>query len=548
MSRTQKITYGTVSVIMALLRAWSLYFYQNVQASALTMTGNIVLFVLRSVFYAFLFFALFSLMQRFFINRRAAAKLFDDKRPTVSSGKQYLFWCSVLAVGWLPHLIIKYPGAVCWDSWRMLSQYRAHTITNFQSPYYSVLFGLFTDPFVKFGHGEIGLFLFAVFHYLVFVFVFAYSLWLLCIHMKAKRTACVAVLLCDLLCPYIIGYFGVIMKDSLYSAFVFLFVLCLLDYSLDPQAFEHSVWKALILIFSIVNVYLIRRNGSLVIFAVLVCLLVSFLFRKKNLRLSLVVVLGLAAAMALSSIINTALDVLDTGSRDALSVCFQQTARYVRDYKDEIPEEEADIVRKILPYDELPNLYDPRISDPVKREYVPSGTEALKDWLKLWARWFLRHPGCYFAAVMEQNYYLFTPEVLDNASYYRDVTIGYELKKTIDISEETPYYEPIFHEPETLKNGKEAAVREYMFLHRLPVTRWLGNLAFWFYLLVFFAAFAAANRIPWVILFMSEIVSVGIAVISPVIYGHPRYLFPLVYGMPVLILYVLYMASKETCS
>lgn len=62
MSRTQKITYGTVSVIMALLRAWSLYFYQNVQASALTMTGNIVLFVLRSVFYAFLFFALFSLM------------------------------------------------------------------------------------------------------------------------------------------------------------------------------------------------------------------------------------------------------------------------------------------------------------------------------------------------------------------------------------------------------------------------------------------------------------------------------------------------------
>ncbi|MBR4473377.1 MAG: hypothetical protein IKS55_07025 [Oscillospiraceae bacterium] len=545
MSRTQKMTYGIASLILALFRSWSLYFYQAEQTKALGMAGSLVLLALRSVFYAFLFFILFFLMQECFINRRFAGKLFDDDPPVASPGKLFLFWCVALALGWLPHLILKYPGAVCWDSWKMLSQYHAQAITNFHSPFYAVLFGLFTDPFVKIGRGEIGLFLFAVFHFLIYVLVFGYSLWLLRVRMKAKRSVCLVVLICCLICPYLIGYFGVIIKDTLYCVSVFLFLLCLLDDSFDRCAFEHSAGKILLLIVSMVGTYLFRRNGIFILGAVWFCLLLQTLIKKKNRRLSVIVTLGLASAIVSSSVINTVWHVQDAGSRDAFSVCFQQTARYVKNYKDEIPEEEADIIRVILPYDELPELYDPRIADPVKNSYVPSGMEALKDWLKLWAKWFLRHPGCYFAAVMEQNYYLFTPEVQDNICYYRDVDVGYEISKKVVVSESTRYFEPIFHEPEALRGVKEAAVREYTFLHYLPVTRWLGNLSFWFYLLVFFAAFAAANRIPWLIFFLPGIVTVGVVIISPMIFGHPRYMFPVVYTMPVLIVYVLHAAAEK---
>ena len=151
-----------------------------------------------------------------------------------------------------------------------------------------------------------------------------------------------------------------------------------------------------------------------------------------------------------------------------------------------------------------------------------------------------------FSAVMEQNYYLFIPEILDNISLYRDVDVGYELGKTVVISRDTPFFEPIFHEPEALQSWKEAAVREYMLLHSVPVTRWLGNCSFWFYLVLFFSVFAAANSIPWLVLSMPEIVTVGIVIISPVIYGHPRYLFPVIYGTPILVLYILYEAGKKS--
>ena len=60
------------------------------------------------------------------------------------------------------------------------------------------------------------------------------------------------------------------------------------------------------------------------------------------------------------------------------------------------------------------------------------------------------------------------------------------------------------------------------------------------------SVFAAANRIPWLVLSMPEIVTVGIVIISPVIYGHPRYLFPVIYGTPILVLYILYEAGKKS--
>ena len=83
------------------------------------------------------------------------------------------------------------------------------------------------------------------------VLVFGYSLWLLRIRMGAKHAVCTVILLCYIACPYIIGYLGVVSKDCLYSVFVFLFFLCLLDDFLDPEAFRRSAGKNFLLIFPV---------------------------------------------------------------------------------------------------------------------------------------------------------------------------------------------------------------------------------------------------------------------------------------------------------
>ena len=543
--RRQKLIYGVASLAFALLRAWSLVYYRREQAVALGAAGSAVLFLLRVLFYALLFCALFAGMQALFVKRGAARKLFDAAPPGVSSPKLYFSYCAMLFVGWLPHLVVKYPGALCWDSWQMLTQYRHHTITNFYSPYYSVLLGSFTGLFEGSGHAEVGLFLFAALHFLAFVLVFAYSLWLLRVRMRAGKGLVVAVLLCCLLCPYILGYVGVVSKDCLYSVSVFLFLLCLLDESVEDSASAGRKRTAVLLVLSVLNVCLVRRNGVYVILATGLCVFADALLKRKGLRLSAVIAFALGLAFVVSAGINRVWSVGNAGSRDAFSVCFQQTARYVCTYPDEITEEEADVIRGVLPYEELPSLYDPRIADPVKARYEPRDGAAFSSWLKLWARWFVRHPGCYFAAVMEQNQVLFLPEVRDNISLYRDVDTGYELGRTVVISRDTPFFEPIFREPEALRGLKEAAVREYMLLHQVPGADMLGNLSFWFYLLLFLAVFAAGNRLPWFLQFMPVIATVGIVFISPVIYGHPRYMFPAVYSAPALLAFVLYSAARK---
>ena len=107
MSRKQKIIYGAMSLVIALFRAWSLYFYRSDQAAALSLGGNLLVFSLRTLFYTFLFFFFFSLMQEHFINRRLARSLFEESLTADASGKQYLVFCAILAAAWLPHMIIK---------------------------------------------------------------------------------------------------------------------------------------------------------------------------------------------------------------------------------------------------------------------------------------------------------------------------------------------------------------------------------------------------------------------------------------------------------
>ena len=71
------------------------------------------------------------------------------------------------------------------------------------------------------------------------------------------------------------------------------------------------------------------------------------------------------------------------GKQEALSVCFQQTARYVKYHGDEVTQEEEEAIKKVLNYKDIGNLYDPNLSDPVKKTFKTESTsEDLKNYFK----------------------------------------------------------------------------------------------------------------------------------------------------------------------
>lgn len=57
------------------------------------------------------------------------------------------------------------------------------------------------------------------------------------------------------------------------------------------------------------------------------------------------------------------------GIQEALSLPFQQTARYVKEHEEEVTQEEKEAIKGVLAYNKLGKYYNPKISDPVKATY-----------------------------------------------------------------------------------------------------------------------------------------------------------------------------------
>lgn len=215
-----------------------------------------------------------------------------------------------------------------------------------------------------------------------------------------------------------------------------------------------------------------------------------------------------------------------------LSLPFQQTARYVRDYGDDVTEEEKEVIGKVLDYNKIADVYMELTSDPVKTTYHAESTNDLIAYFKVWFKQFWKHPLCYVEATWNQNYYLFAPNI-DNIVYNKDCTIAHEIMEQMGMQEQIS-----FHVPEKMNGICSIMVSYYTLLHRLPVIGMLSNVGFYIILLwmiTFFFLKDGRKRELWLLLPLWLTFLIIIA--SPQIQNQPRYAFPIIYAMPILIAY-----------
>ena len=89
----------------------------------------------------------------------------------------------------------------------------------------------------------------------------------------------------------------------------------------------------------------------------------------------------------------------------------QQTARYLKEYPDDVTKEEAKAIDGVMKYDEIADLYNPELSDPVKATYRGGHITMakLKRYFNAWFSMFLRHPGVYIEATLHNSYGYYYP-------------------------------------------------------------------------------------------------------------------------------------------
>jgi len=188
--------------------------------------------------------------------------------------------------------------------------------------------------------------------------------------------------------------------------------------------------------------------------------------------------------------------------------------------------------------EEYAENYNPRNFDDVKDSFKLDATkEELGDFVKAWLQLVVRYPGTCIMATANQTYYIFSL-LAENVRYYEGHTKHGSVAAK-DYGMNTSQY--MLH-----NNLLETVAHLYWVLqdHILPGVPGLGLLvnqgAFTLLLvgICLSVLFRKDRRV--LVLTVTLLVTAGITFIGPAVYKHPRYWFPIMYSMPMLVAAYLY--------
>lgn len=452
-------------------------------------------------------------------------------------------WALIMGC-WLVHLILRYPGTMSYDNWDQLSYYYDFVqYTTAQPIFHTWLFGTFINLGLFLGSAGAGLFLFVIFQSLAMSAVLAWSLvfmrkwetpgWLRGITMAVYCFA-----------PYYAGYASFPIKDFLYTACFVLLVLLFMEWVKERENFWNNKWYWAGWMAGACLLILFRKNGMIVYlsaaFAVGFYEIKNRVSKNQLFTAAAVVIVPILLSSGVEAVISAAYNVEKDSPKEMLSLPFQQTARYVRDYGNEISEEEKEAIGGVLDYENLPVLYLETVSDPVKTTFHAKDNQALADYFKVWFHQFLRHPLCYAEATWNQNYCVFMPDI-DHIVFNKDCHVGEEIVVDLGMLEKVK-----FEIPERMQGLCAVMVSFYALLMRIPVIGMLNNVAFYIILLFVMWIFMMRDKcykeqlvlIPLFITFL-------FILLGPQIMNQPRYAFPIIYTMPSVVAYYIQAVRKN---
>lgn len=445
----------------------------------------------------------------------------------------------VILLFWAPYIIAKFPGAAMPETLAEMRQFYWNDINNYYPPLHTVVMSLIMQ-FGNLLHSyTLGFFLNLVLQLGLLLSAFSYGFVL----MKRWRTP-YAVRYASLAIICIVQFFPmestIVEKDVPYTACVIFVVLLLYELVRTMREQEDYSWKkAAGMVLACMGAACFRNEGFYLILASGVGMAVyayRLLWkeqRQKCIRILTAVLLPLLLFTGYQKILLPACGVEDNGPKEALSIPFQQTARYVRDYGEEVTEEEAEIISRVLDYENLAELYDPITSDPVKYTYHAETTGELMDYFGVWFRQLLKHPANAVEATMNNAYGWF---------YQEGYAHNYMMTPTIEGQDIR--WEII--QPEKLAGVRQVMERVAKFLSRFPVVNWFENAGFVSWMTILAAAvWIGAGKKKYLLAVSPLLVALLVCVASPTFNYQVRYIMPVMFCIPYLLPMVLQSLTEK---
>lgn len=442
----------------------------------------------------------------------------DRSLPRLWETHPFLLPWAIIFLCWLPYLIIRLPAAIEHDAYMQIEQvFGLREFTAHNPVLSTVLMGLWIRLGTLLGSKELGLTLFVLFQSLSCSAMLAYTARAMH-RLKAPTAVIVLSVAVYSIATIYPNYLTVIMKDSLYACMSVLLLTLIAEELLLP----HSRARLPGILAAAVLTGTLRNNGFLLLWALtaaaVICLVCSPKLRRKG--MTAVLVLSCLLQGLYANALLPALGIPDGPIYESLSVPFQQTARYVRDYPEDVTDEERAVIDSLLVYEDLGERYDPNLSDPVKNKCT-GDTSALPAYFKVWLKQLLRHPDAYIEATLNNAYGFFHPNSREYIFWYTTISTNPDL---------------VFEEIELLSPLKTAARYLVMLFETFPLTMPLCNAGchMWLALYLLGKALERKDR-AMLIPYASILMSMLVCICCPVFFiNGVRYALPVIFATPML--------------
>ncbi|NLI22403.1 MAG: hypothetical protein GX418_12770 [Clostridiales bacterium] len=443
---------------------------------------------------------------------------------------------ALLLLCWSPFLIVFYPGTVIWDMGEMLGQlYGLRQMSTWHPVFTTWLFGGCVWLGRQLSGDNLGAFLFTLLQTLFLAYALADSVRFLR-RLGLPRGFRLAALAFFGLTPIFGAFAQAIGKDTLYTAALLVFAVR------TAEAVRFGVpgpgWAARYALWALLAC-LVRTNGVYVVAGTAV--LAASLGLRGAARWKTAGALGAALALAFvfSGVLVPALGIQDETASGLYSVCFQQSARTLRDHADTVTAEEYAEIDRVLDAARLPALYEAVISDPVKYTFRQYGqgraaeAAALSRYRQTWLSMLRRYPLTYLEAFVAGNsgYYAFTPKIDASQTYNFQGGIRFVFE-TYDLGPDPRYLHTV--RIAALESARVLLAAYARGWRRVPVLEWFLFCPTYTWLLVAAGLSVARRRWRELAAFAPALLSLGVCLLSPV-NDYFRYFLPVVALTPALL-------------
>lgn len=466
----------------------------------------------------------------------------NNKIINLLNQRPFLFSLIVILSSWLIYIIAFYPGVLSPDPSNQIKQFfqqetqysenvilidHNQKITNHHSVIHTLLLG----SCIKIGHilgnDNFGIFIYTLIQVIIFATILAYTIYYLR-KIKIPSKYCFVLLLIYSFVPMFPFYSIALVKDVYFTSFIILYVLFLFD-TIYINKNKFNFKKIFLTIILLLLISLFRNNGIYVILLSFPLLIIFIKDRRKVLMMILSIFLILF--ICYSKIILPYFKITPGSVREALSVPFQQTARYSKEHDKEVTVKEKKSIDKVLGYKDLAQRYNPELADPVKNKYNKYTTKKeLNSYFKTWYTQLIKHPGTYIEATLNNTYGYFYP----NANHWY-IYCNYD-KRVIDILD--------YHYNNLSILRSILSVYGVSFPY-IPIIGLLSNIAFNSWILLLLVCLCIIKHQKRCIIVLTPLlVSLLICFVSPA-NTYFRYAMPYLFSMPFMILLMYHVFNLD---